>query len=81
MGEDDYNDIYNLDAPNSAFSKAVAAADGIWCTDWNQFTALQQEQIGAESWASPLITKDPELSKWPEAQTDGPPIVGCRSAR
>jgi hypothetical protein len=81
MGEDGYNDIYNLDTPASAFSKAIAAADGIWCTDWNQFAATQQEQIGAESFVSPLITKDPELSKWPEAQTDGPPIVGCRAAR
>ena len=79
MGEAGYNDIFNLDLRESAFSKAIAAADGIWCTDWNQFTAMQQEQIGAESFASPLITKDPELSKWPEAQTEGPAIVGCRA--
>ena len=78
MTNKDYNDIYNLQDQNSAFSKALQQSDGVWCTSWNNFDAMQQDGIANDGWSSPLLTKDKELSKWPEADSSGQPILGCR---
>ncbi len=77
MKKSDYDEIYSLSSTTSAFSKALAQADGIWCSHWNDFSATQQYEIGGDSWVGPLISKDPELLKWPEASSDRTPIVGC----
>ena len=78
MTEASYNELYNLAAPESAFSKALAQADGVWCTDWNRFTAFEQQGIAADGWSAPLVTRDSALSQWPEADSSGAPIEGCR---
>jgi hypothetical protein len=78
MNESTYNEVYNLASPESAFSRAVAQADGVWCTDWNRFSASEQEGIAASGWSAPLVTRDPTLSQWAEADGSGSQITGCR---
>ncbi len=78
MTEASYNELYNLAAPESAFSKALAQADGVWCTDWNRFTAFEQQGIAADGWSAPLVTRDSVLRQWPEADSSGTHIEGCR---
>lgn len=78
MNESTYNEVYNLASPESAFSRAVAQADGVWCTDWNRFSAFEQEGIAASGWSAPLVTRDPTLSQWAEADGSGSQITGCR---
>jgi hypothetical protein len=77
MTANDYDAIYNLDNPQSAYARALVQADGVWCTNWNQFSALEQDGIAMDAWKSPLITKDSELSKWRMATAPRTPIVGC----
>ncbi len=72
-----YDELYSLASPTSAFSKALAQADGVWCTHWNDFPMSEQTKIANDSFSGPLMTKDPELLKWPEASADRTSITGC----
>jgi hypothetical protein len=74
----DYDTIYDIESNRSAFVNALAQADGIWCTDWNRFSAMEQEGIALDAWRSPLITEDSELSKWSMAARPARSILGCR---
>jgi len=77
LNESDYNKIYNLDAPDSAFSYALRQATRVWCTDWNQFSALQQRDIAMDAWNAPIITIRDNFSRWPNADISGQKIRGC----
>lgn len=77
MTEADYRGIYSLDDDNSAYSRALRQADGVWCTDWNKFGAGEQDGIASDTWGSPLISKDAELLKLPMATATSPKIIGC----
>ena len=78
MNESTYNEVYNLASAESAFSRAVAQADGVWCTDWNRFSAFEQDAIAADGWSAPLVTRDPTLTQWTEADGSGSQITGCQ---
>ena len=45
MTDADHNDIYNLDNPESSYSLAVAEADAVWCTNWNDFEGTQVQAV------------------------------------
>jgi hypothetical protein len=77
MTANDYDAIYNLDSAQSGYARALVQADGVWCTNWNKFSAMEQEGIAMDAWRSPLITKDRELSKWRMAKAPGAPVIGC----
>ena len=78
MNESTYNDVFNVASPESGFSRALAQADGVWCTDWDRFAASEQEGISADAWSAPLVTRDLSLKQWAEADSSGTQIVGCR---
>ncbi len=78
MNESTYNEVYNLASPDSGFSRAVAQADGVWCTDWNRFSAFEQDEIATSGWSAPLLTRDPSFSHWTEADGNASEITGCR---
>lgn len=77
MGEDDYDQLYNLDSDTSAYSQALKDVDGVWCTDWNKFSAFEQKGIAMDSWNTPLITVKPKLARWSNADVSGAKIRGC----
>lgn len=55
MSQDDFESLYELGG-ESSFSKSLAEADAVWCTNWNSFTDLQQKELAADAWKAPLET-------------------------
>jgi hypothetical protein len=56
--DDQIKKLYSLDqaqgdAPSSMLS-SIAAADGVWCTDWNSFDTPQFTQITADAYNAPF---------------------------
>jgi hypothetical protein len=76
MDKAGFENIYSLDNPSSAFSSALRSADGVWCTDWNKFSAFEQTGIALDSWNAPLLTKSSRLPKMSASQSGK--IRGCR---
>jgi hypothetical protein len=54
MSERAWRELYDLSNGDSAFSRSVAQADGVWCTDWNAFDGKQQRELAADGYAAPL---------------------------
>jgi len=80
MSETDWHALYDLGA-KSSFTDSLAAADGVWCTNWNSFTDLQQRELAADSWKAPLETHAgfagiPTLASYPNT-TPSVNKVGC----
>lgn len=78
MDQAGFEGIYSLDNPRSAFSSALRAADGVWCTDWNKFSAFEQTGIAMDSWNAPLITKDARLATLSASSPHTGNIRGCQ---
>lgn len=57
MGESDWKNLYDLSNPASSYAKSVAAADGVWCTNWNSFTASQMPAMVLDAFNAPLETR------------------------
>lgn len=55
MSAEDFSNLYELNG-RSSFSKSLAEADAVWCTNWNSFTDFQQKELAADSWKAPLET-------------------------
>lgn len=54
MTQKDFSVIYDIDNPESAYSRAIKPADGVLCTDWNHFSAHQQAEIASDAWNAPM---------------------------
>ncbi|MEY4631285.1 MAG: hypothetical protein RIQ81_1405, partial [Pseudomonadota bacterium] len=78
MNASEYTQLYDLDDANSDFSRAIREADGVWCTNWNQFSATQQAEIAADSWAATLTAVEGNFNGWPMTNREKGPIRGCR---
>jgi hypothetical protein len=78
MDQAGFDGIYSLDNPRSAFSSALRAADGVWCTDWNKFSAFEQTGIAMDSWNAPLITKEAKLAALSASSLPTGNIRGCQ---
>ena len=50
--------LYNLDNPESSFSKSISEADATWCTNWNEQSATDLPGITADSWSAPMESTD-----------------------
>lgn len=77
MDQNGYDSIYSLDNRKSAFSAALQSADGIWCTDWNKFSAFEQVEIAMDAWNAPFIAKKGRLIKLSKPEVIQPKIRGC----
>lgn len=53
MTEADWSSLYQLGGASS-FSRSLAEADAVWCTNWNSFTSFQQKELAADAWQAPL---------------------------
>ncbi|MEI6832670.1 MAG: hypothetical protein WCL28_01655 [bacterium] len=78
MNKTGFENIYSLDNPESSFSSALNAADGIWCTDWNKFSAYEQVGIALDAWNSPMLTKKQNLENISNAAWPTDKIRGCQ---
>lgn len=77
MSETEYNAIYNLENQASSYSGALRETNGVWCTDWNKFSAKEQRGIALDGWNAPLVTKFEAFTQWPQADASGRKILGC----
>jgi len=57
MSESDWKNLYDLSSPGSSYSRSVAAADGVWCTNWNAFTDAQMSAEVLDAFNAPLETR------------------------
>jgi hypothetical protein len=57
MSESDWKNLYDLSNEASSYSRSVAAADGVWCTNWNAFTDAQMSAEVLDAWSAPLETR------------------------
>jgi hypothetical protein len=50
--------LYDLDNPESAFSKSLSESDAAWCTNWNEQSATDLPGITADSYNAPMESTD-----------------------
>jgi hypothetical protein len=54
MSETDWKGLYDLGNADSSYSRSVAAADAVWCTNWNAFTDAQMSAMVLDAFNAPL---------------------------
>lgn len=57
MSESDWKSLYDLSNADSSYARSVAAADGVWCTNWNAFTPTQMGEMVLDAFHAPLETR------------------------
>jgi hypothetical protein len=57
MSESDWKNLYDLSNASSSYARSVAAADGVWCTNWNGFTDAQMAAEVLDAFNAPLETR------------------------
>ncbi|MBX3192246.1 MAG: hypothetical protein KF819_34975 [Labilithrix sp.] len=57
MSEGDWKNLYDLDNPSSSYSRSVATADAVWCTNWNAFSDAQMGAMVLDAFNAPLETR------------------------
>ncbi len=67
---------YSLTDLNSGFSRSLADAAGVWCTNWDAPDTLDIAGLAAEGWNAPLETSDPDLLVFENAGSNLG-IAGC----
>lgn len=50
--------LYDLDA-DSSYARSIAAADAVWCTDWNNDSATDLVGVFADGYGAPMQSSDP----------------------
>ncbi|OIP30007.1 MAG: hypothetical protein AUK47_26235 [Deltaproteobacteria bacterium CG2_30_63_29] len=60
--------LYDLEA-QSAFRLSIEEADGVWCTNWNDFSGTDVVAISADGFSASFETSDPLMSSYPNAST------------
>jgi hypothetical protein len=77
LGQSDYEGLYDLDNPASAFSQALGATDSTWCTSWNDYSAMQQMEIASDAWSAPLLSSSDRIQGWSGTIEQKTKIRGC----
>ena len=57
MSEADWSGLYDLGNAASGYARSVAAADGVWCTNWNGFTDSQMSAEVLDAFNAPFETR------------------------
>lgn len=57
MSESDWKNLYDLGNEASGYARSVAAADAVWCTNWNAFTDAQMSAMVLDAFNAPLETR------------------------
>lgn len=55
--------LYDLDNPESSFSKSLSESDAAWCTNWNDQSAADLPGITADSYDAPMESADAFFTK------------------
>jgi hypothetical protein len=57
MSESDWRNLYDLGNDASSFARSLAAADGVWCTNWSAFSNAQMSAMVLDAFNAPLETR------------------------
>lgn len=81
MDEASWHALYDLANKESSYSVSVAKADGVWCTNWNAFTAMQQQELEMDAYNAPLelrgLASVKALRPYSKATKSPLGIAGC----
>jgi hypothetical protein len=71
--------LWDLDDRQSSFSRALSAADLVWCTDWNSFSDFEIDPMMDEAYCSEIILNNNRMPIGPytRSQLITDPIRGC----
>ncbi len=56
MSGSEWKALYDLSDESSGYARSVAAADGVWCTNWNSFTDAQMSAEVLDAFNAPFET-------------------------
>jgi hypothetical protein len=70
--------LYQLDG-DSAVTRSLEEADGVWCTDWDAFEMTDIEGVRQDGYTAPLEAKGDYLSGGDAAYTNVEPRLGLPS--
>ncbi|MEM9863043.1 MAG: hypothetical protein AAF938_15720 [Myxococcota bacterium] len=78
MGESDRVRLFSLE-PNSAFTRSLEEADGVWCTDWDAPEVSNIPAMIASGYDAPFQTQDPVFDGPDGYDNTSPDVntVGC----
>ena len=63
---------------NSSFNDSIAAADAVWCTDWNQFGATELAGIFQDAFSAVVRTRAAFFNSGNYPNVDGDLAeIGC----
>lgn len=80
LGMDDAGQtaLYDLDNPDSAFSKSLSEADAAWCTNWNEQSATDLPGITSDSYEAPMESSDEFFTRGDNAYPKVSASIGKR---
>lgn len=76
--------LYDLDNPESSFSKSLSESDAAWCTNWNEQSATDLPGITADSYNAPMESADGFFTKGDNAYDNVKSSInkrGCSAPR
>lgn len=57
MSETDWSELYDLGNEASSYARSVAAADAVWCTNWDGFSDSQMSAEVLDAYNAPFETR------------------------
>lgn len=79
MTAEDQRALYDHTA-DSSYDRSIAAADAVWCTDWNNQSATDLQGVFDDAYHAPMVTSDPVFSDGEAVYENVRPdldVVGC----
>ncbi|MEM7156672.1 MAG: hypothetical protein AAF799_27740 [Myxococcota bacterium] len=79
MDEETSDDLYGHEG-DSAFNRSLREADAIWCTNWNDLSAANVDEVMQDGFNAPMVTDDPTFTAGAQAYENIDPdntSLGC----
>ena len=71
------HDLYIADNSDSSYSKGIAAADAVWCTNWDSIDSLDFDNMFLHSYNSRIAPKKDRFKQSTVVSIVPAPLVGC----
>ena len=72
------NTLYDPTRPDGVSSASIAAADGVWCTDWDKPNGNDAQGLSVEGYNAPLLSNAPIFQRYSGTRpTSSVRLPGC----
>ncbi|MBT8495601.1 MAG: hypothetical protein KJO07_21315 [Deltaproteobacteria bacterium] len=78
LSDRDFENLYDLDNPESSYSLSIAEADAVWCTNWNDIAATDVLAVTLDSYNAAMESSDPFFTDGEEAYGKSAADLGKR---